>query len=187
VSWPGHRIGRAVIDPVGEVLFYSAHRNMDEVLYVLTPGGVYGISVDDPVSFADTIQAHLAWPALFEPEQAVHRTGLAAQTFWLDRYALLLTAALGVAFLLVLGYVLEMYPGLPATVELRFPAVGGVVRVADRSDLLDIPRAAFAIAIVNLGLAAALHSGERMVSYVLLVAAIATQAILLVGAAVAVA
>lgn len=187
VSWPGHSVGRAEVEELGEVLFYSAHRTMSEVLYVQTPTETYAISVEDPVAFAQTIQSNQARGPLFEQRQAVHRWGISAQSFWLDANARLLAVILIGAFVLVLGYVLEIYPGLADSVALRFPSLGGVVRVSDKGALLDIPRSAAGFLALNLVLAVFLHTWERMVAYVLLLAGIAIQITLLVAAAVAVA
>ncbi len=187
VNWTGHHVGRGDVDDVGEVLFYSAHRNPNEVLYVVTPTETYGISVLDHVFFAQTVQSNQSRGPLFEQRQAVRRWGIAAQSFWLDPVARVLSLVMLGAFIAVLAYVLDMYPGLTQSVALRFPSLGGVVRVTDKSELLDIPRSAFGFLAVDLVLAAMLHSWERMVGYVLLLAGVAIQVMLLIAAAVAVA
>ena len=187
VNWMGHHVGRADVPALGEVLFYSAHRTSGEVLYVLTPTQVYAISVPDPVFFAQTIQSNQSRGSLFEQRQAVHRWGIAAQSFWLDPYARTLTFVLIATFVVVLGYTLQIYPDLTQSVPLRFPSLGGIVRVSDKSELLDIPRSAFGFLAVDFTLAILLHTWERMVGYVLLLAGIAIQVMLLVAAIVAVA
>jgi hypothetical protein len=187
VNWSGHHIGRADVTDVGEVIFYSAHKTPNEVLYVVTPTETYGISVPDHVFFAQTVQSNQSRGALFEQRQVVRRWGVAAQSFWLDPIAQALTILLVGTFVAVLGYVADMYPDLTQSVALRFPSLGGVVRVADKSALLDIPRSAFGFMAVDLVLAVLLHSWERMVGYVLLLAGIAIQLMLLVAAIVAVA
>ena len=113
----------------GEVLFYSAHKTMSEVLYIQTQYETYAVSVPDQVVFAQTIQAAQARGALFQQTQSVHRWGIAAQSFWLDPYARLLTVALLASFIAVVAYVLQQYPGLPQSVALSFPSLGGIVRV----------------------------------------------------------
>jgi hypothetical protein len=165
VSWLGHHVGRAFVPLMGgDVLFYSGHRVMAEVLYVQTPDETYAISVPDHIAFAQTVQAAQTRGPLFDQRQAVHRWGVAA-----------------------LAYVLHDYPGLSQSVGLRFPALGGVTRVTDKSALLDIPKSGLGFLAVDLTLAVLLHSWERMVGYVLLLAGIAVQLMLLVAAVVAVA
>ncbi len=187
VNWRGHHVGRADVEQIGEVLFYSRHRSPGEVLYVQTPTETYGISVPDPVFFAQTVQSNQSRGSLVEQRQAVQRWGISAQTFWVDRSALILALAVIGAFALVLGYVLEIYPGLSQSVPLRFPSLGGVVRVSDKSELLDIPRSAFGFLALDLVLAVLLHSWERMVGYMLLLAGIGVQVMLLIAAILAVA
>jgi hypothetical protein len=187
VSWLGHHVGHGRVEGIGDVLFYSAHRTMKDVLYVQTPDQTYGISVPDQIAFAQAVQTHQERGPLFEQRQAVCRWGLASQSFWLDGNARLLSAALIASFVAVLAYVLHEYPGLSQSVPLRFPSLGGIVRVTDKSALLDIPRSGLGFLAVNLGLAIFLHSWERMVGYVLLLAGVAIQVMLLVAAIVAVA
>jgi hypothetical protein len=187
VNWMGHHVGHAEVADFGDVLFYSTHRTPGELLYVVTPEDIYAISVEDPVVFAQAIQANQARGPLFEQRQAVHRSGIASQSFWLDPNARLLALVLIGAFLLVLGYVLQTYPDLAQNVPLRFPSLGGIVRITDKSELLDLPRSAAGFLILNLVLAILLHTWERMVSYVLLLSGIAIQVMLLVAATVAVA
>ena len=187
VSWTGHHVGRANVEPMGEVLFYSTHRTMREVLYVMTAAETYAISVPDQQIFVQSIQQAQARGPLFDQRQAVHRWGVGAQSFWVDSGARLLALALVASFFAVLGYVLHEYPGLPQSVPLRFPSLGGIVRVGDKTDILDIPRSGLGFLALNLTLAVLLHSWERMVGYVLLLAGIAVQITLLVAAIVAVA
>ena len=187
VNWPGHHIGSANIESLGPVLFYSAHRTMSGVLFVKTPADTYAISVPNAAEFAQLVQENQERGALFDQRQAVHRDGVAAQSFWLDGQARLLALVLVGAFFVVLGYVLDTYAGLDQSVELRFPALGGIGRIADKSDLLDIPRSAAAFVGLNLVLAVVLHRWERMVSYVLLLSGVAVQIVLLLAAIVAVA
>ncbi len=187
INWAGHHIGRAQVEQIGDVLFYSGHHTPGDVLYVQTPTEIYGISVPDPVFFAQTVQSNQSRGPLFEQRQAVHRWGPAAMSFWLDRVAITLSLLMIVAFGVVLAYVLDMYPGLSDSVPLRFPSLGGVVRVTDKSELLDIPRSAFGFLALDMVLAVLLHSWERMVGYVLLLAGIGVQVMLLIAAIVAVA
>lgn len=187
VDWPGHHIGKARVSQLGEVLFYSGHRSIGEVLYVQTDTETYAISVPDAVAFAEAVQSNQMRGSLFAQRQAVLRHGIAAQSFWLDPQARFLAVVLIASFVAVLAYVLQTYPGLAQSVPLRFPALGGLLRVTDKSELLDIPRSAAAFLGLNLLLAVVLHPWERMVSIVLLLAGIAIQIALLVAAIVAVA
>ena len=187
VNWIGHHVGRAQVEDFGNVLFYSGHRAASELLYVYTPAQTYAISVPDAVAFAQVVQTNQQRAPLFAQRQTLRRAGISAQTFWMDRPALVMAALLVGAFFVVLGYVLSIYPDLDQMVGLRFPSFGGIVRLTDKSALLDIPRSAAGFVAINLVLAIVIHSWERMVSYILLVAGIVLQVTLLVAAIVAVA
>jgi hypothetical protein len=187
IEWPGHHIGRAEMPDFGEVLFYSAHRAPEGVLYVQTQAVTYGISVSDQVFFAQTVQSNQERGPLHEPRQALHRWGVWSQSFWQDQLAVVLGLALIASFVAVLVYVLDIYPGLEQSVALRFPSLEGIIRVRDKEALLDIPRSGAAFLFLNLILGVLLHSWERMVTYVLFLAGIAVQVMLLVAAIVAVA
>jgi hypothetical protein len=187
INWMGHHVGKAEVANLGNVLFYSAHRAPSEILYVQTPTETYGLSVPDHVVFAEALQAQQARGPAMQPRQAVYRWGIQAQSFWQDYWARTLAVGLISSFIAVLAYVLQMYPDLGQSVALRFPSLVGVVRVTDKSALLDIPRSAAGFMAANLVLAILLHSWERMVAYVLLLAGIGVQVMLLVAAIVAVA
>ena len=124
VNWAGHHVGRGDVPDVGDVLFYSAHRNPNEVLYVVTPTETYGISVPDHVFFAQTVQSNQSRGPLFEQRQAVRRWGVAAQSFWLDPSRGCSRCSWRLRSWSVLGYVLDTYPGLTQSVALRFPSAG---------------------------------------------------------------
>src|SRR5262249_39971353 len=56
LSWPGNHVGRGYASQLGDVLFYSAHRDPAEILYIETPDQAYAISVPDQQLFLESIQ-----------------------------------------------------------------------------------------------------------------------------------
>lgn len=183
VSWLGHHTGHAEVEGgIGDTLFYSTHRSPEDLLYVVTPAQSYAISVEDDVAFAEAVQAQQRAGSLVAVPQAPDRLYLAAQPFWEDRTAQLLALAAFGAFFAMFGYVYQQYPDLPQSIPLSFPQLNGVTRVGDKDELLRIPLTGIAILLVNLALGFVAHAWERMVGYVLLVAAIAAQGALLAGA-----
>jgi hypothetical protein len=83
------------------------------------------------------------------------------------------------------GYVYQQYPGLPDTIALSFPELNGVTRIGEKSELLKLPLTGIGLLLINLALGFAAHSWERMVGYVLLVAAIGAEGMLLAAAIIA--
>jgi hypothetical protein len=186
VSWLGHHVGRSEIGGgIGDTLFYSTHRSPEDLLYVVTPAQSYAISVQDEVAFAEAVQAQQRAGSLVAVAQAPDRLYLAAQPFWEDRTAQALALAAFAAFFAMFGYIYQQYPDLPQSMALSFPQLNGVTRVGDKSELLKLPLTGIGILLLNLGLGFAAHAWERMVGYVLLLAAIAAQGMLLAAAIVA--
>jgi hypothetical protein len=186
VSWLGHHIGHADVEGgIGNTLFYSTHRSPADLLYVVTPGQSYALSLDDEVAFAEAVQATQRLGSLVSVPQAPDRLYLAAQPFWEDRAAQGLALAAFATFFAMFAFVYQQYPGLPGTIPLSFPQLNGVTRVASKSELLKLPLTGIGLLLINLAVGFAAHSWERMVGYVLLVAAIGAEGILLAAAIIA--
>ncbi len=186
VSWLGHHVGHANVEgSIGDTLFYSTHRSPRDLLYVVTPGQSYALSVDDEVAFAEAVQQQQRLGSLVSVGQAPDRLYLAAQPFWEDRTAQALAIAAVATFFVMFGYVYHQYPGLPPSIALSFPQLDGVTRVASKSELLKLPMTGVGLLLLNLGLGFIAHSWERMVGYVLLIAAIGAEGILLAAAIIA--
>jgi len=186
VSWLGHHVGHGQVEGgIGDTLFYSTHRSPADLLYVVTPAQSYAISVEDEVAFAEALQSQRRLGSLIAAPQAPDRLYLAAQPFWDDRTAQALAIAAFATFFAMFAYVYQQYPGLADTIAISFPQLDGVTRVASKSELLKIPMTGIGLLLVNLVLGFVAHSWERMVGYVLLVAAIAGEGILLAAAIIA--
>lgn len=186
VSWLGHHIGRAEIEGgIGDTLFYSTHRSPAGLLYIVTPAQSYAISPEDEVAFAEALQAQQRLGSLIAVPQAPDRSYLAAQPFWEDRTAQMLALTAFAAFFVMFGYIYHQYPGLEQSLPLSFPQLNGVTRIGSKSELLKLPLTGIGLLLVNLALGFVAHSWERMVGYVLLVAAIGAEGILLAAAIIA--
>ncbi len=186
VSWLGHHIGHATIEGgIGDTLFYSTHRSPSDLLYVVTATQSYALSVDDEVAFAEAVQTQQRAGSLVAVPQAPDRLYLAAQPFWEDRYAQILAVAAFATFFAMFGYIYQQYPSLPSTIAISFPQLNGVTRIASKDELLKLPMTGVGLLLVNVGLGFVAHSWERMVGYLLLVAAIGAEGILLAAAIIA--
>ena len=164
VAWWGCHVGRARIDRVGSVLFYSAHQTPEEVLYVMTPQQSYAVSVGDPSEFARQIVRRQELGPTTELEHHVRRSGFGLLSLWEDPRGLAiagvanrggrprLAAQLGVR-----------YGSVPETIPLHFPASDPppLVEVVERSALFELPQTATAILLVGLVFGALVHRRER--------------------------
>jgi hypothetical protein len=86
------------------------------------------------------------------------------------------------ACVLLCGFVMYRYPGLPDVIELNFPTMGDVDRVGDKSAVLDMAYLGAGIMVVNLVAGVVLHARERAAGIWLLTAGGMLQVILLVAA-----
>src|SRR5690606_36140685 len=170
---------------MGYTLFYSTHSNPEELLYLVTNAEAYALTVLDQAAFAEEIQARAALGPVEPHVQRSESTGLAALPFWRDHVALIAAGLGGVACAVLGGFVFASYPGLPQVVELSFPALGGVVRVGDKAELLRIVYLGVGILAINTVAGLALHAMERAAGLWLVASSGILQVILLGAALVA--
>ena len=188
VAWWGCHVGRARIDRVGSVLFYSAHQTPEEVLYVMTPQQSYAVSVDDPSEFARQIVRRQELGPTTELEHHVRRSGFGLLSLWEDPRGLAIAGvAIAVAALVWLQLGVR-YGSVPETIPLHFPASDPppLVEVVERSALFELPQTATAILLVGLVFGALVHRRERMAGYLVFAGATVVQAIFLVATAIAI-
>jgi Bacterial PH domain len=186
LGWWGNHVGQGFIRGIGHTLFYSTHRSRRELLYVVTPAQSYGICVNEPVLFAREVQNRQAMGPVRAVRQAPVRNALAGQAFWLDRRIQLLVGLATLLCLALYGYVFWVYPGLNETISVEFPSLGGVVRLTDKSELLDIPNTALGILVLDVALALVVHSWQRLLSYLVLLGGIFSQVVFIIAAVIAV-
>ena len=185
LNWWGCHVGTADVKRIGYTLFYSTHGSPDELLYVVTSEESYALTVLNQAGFAEEVQARAA---LGPVDQHVHRStakGFAALPFWRDHVALGAVTVSAIFCAALCGYVYARYPGLPSVVQLSFPALGGVIRVGDKGELLRLAYAGAAIFIANSALGFAVHARERAAGLWIIASGGMVQAVLLTAAVIA--
>jgi hypothetical protein len=185
LNWWGCHVGYAEVKRAGFTLFFSTHSTPDELLYVVTTGETFAITVLDQAAFAEEIQARAALAPVEDYEQRAAATGIAAIRFWRDRTALTALAVSAAACAGLCGYVFASYPGLPNVVELSFPSLGGIVRVGEKSELLRIAYLGAGILGFNAIAGIFLHARERAAGLWLMAGSGLLQAVLFGAAALA--
>jgi hypothetical protein len=182
LSWRGCHVGRARVARIGEVLFYSAHRTMDEVVYVSTPEATFGLSVADPRGLARSIQTAQENLRVVSGPAAVTYRVVPAQDTLRDRRALLLAGAALLAFLLAAGYIYSRYQALPLSLPLGYPPTNGPERIGQRGELLRLPLTALIWLSIGFALAAWSHARLRTVCYALLAGSLFVECLYAVAA-----
>jgi hypothetical protein len=185
LNWWGCHIGHGEVTRVGFTLFYSTHSSPDEILYVVTGGEAFGLTVLDQAAFAEDVQANAALGAVIGHTQRASAWNIVAWPFWRDATAKTLAMLSVLAAALATGYVYAEYPGLPAVVQLDFPALDGIVRIGEKSELLRIAYVSGGIALANAALGVVVHSRVRAAGLWLFASGLLLQGLLLAAAIVA--
>ena len=177
VSWMGYHIGRAEIQRIGEVLFYSTHQTPEQVLYVMTTERNFAISVPDPAAFARQIQVRQDLGPTAEVTHHVERSFSSLQGFWGDPTGRRLAAA--AVGLCVLGWLMLalQYGGLPGTVHVFFPPseIAPLSETNAKNVLIAVPRAGTIVLAVDLVAGVLMYAWDRTVARLVLGAGIAVQ------------
>jgi hypothetical protein len=185
LGWWGCHIGAAETPRIGYTLFYSTHSRPDELLYIVTDEETYALTVLTQAWFAEEIQARADLAPLDISPQRTSAMGIGALPFWRDRVALGTLAVSALLCAALCGYVYSSYPDLPSIVRLRFPDLGGVIRVGDKAELLRIAWLGGGILVVNAVSGIIVHSRERAAGLWLIASGGMLQALLLAAAIVA--
>ena len=179
VSWMGYHVGRASLERIGNVLFYSTHQAPEQVLYVMTSERNYAISVTDPAGFARQVQIRQDLGPTARVTHHAQRLGSATQAFWYDPMGRALVAVALLATFVMWALVGLRYPDLPAAFELQFPASENdpLVNVQTKDAILELPQIASGLLVVNLLIGFVLHAWERVAGCVMFIAAAAVQVV----------
>lgn len=184
LNWWGCHVGMAEVGRIGRTVFFSTHSTPSELLYVVTVGGAYALTVTDQAAFAEEVQSRAGLGPVRPSLQRSQVTGLGALPFWHDRVALWAAGLSIISMVAMVAYVFARYPGLPDVVQISYPDFGGVVRIGDKSELLRIAYVGLGIAGVNLAVGVVLHAYERATGIWLMASSGMLQLVLL-GAAIA--
>jgi hypothetical protein len=189
VTWWGCHVGRATIERIGTVLFYSTEQTPDQVLYVMTAERSYALTVEDPAGFAQQVLRRQELGPTAELTHHVRHSGPSLLGIWSDRTGLALAALAVAAGALVWLQVAARYGSLPETLELHFPPgqAPPLAGLAERSAILELPQTATVMLLGGLAIGVALHRWERIAGYLMFGVAATVQAVFFVATAIAIA
>ncbi|MBI4498800.1 MAG: hypothetical protein HY689_12980 [Chloroflexi bacterium] len=182
VSWPGHHVGRALVDDLGEVVFLSTHLWSGELRYIVTSSLAYAISVPNPQRFLRELHRCQTLGPSEAVAPSAQRPAWLDLPLWHDRIVHGLLALGLVANAALFAYLCYAFPSLPELLPLRFTAEGVVEQIGLRSYVLMLPAVSLAVLVVNAVLGAILYARERIGTYLCLGAAVLVQG--LVGVAI---
>lgn len=186
LNWWGHHVGQGQVDPIGQTLFYSTHHSLEELLYIITDDGNYGVSAHNIGWLIREVQLRQSLGPLREVTAAASGGSLWGHPFWHDRHAQVMALTALALNIGLFAFLFSVYPGLPEKLSLAFPQPLDGERLGPKGDVLQIPLVGLAVLGINVVLASLMHWREQALARLLYAATIATQMMLWVAAGIAV-
>jgi hypothetical protein len=177
----GYYHGRVRL-PEGRVLHRFSTRPLGRALVIHTSADSYAISPQDADGFVQNLE-QLRGIGAVQPLAPVVEAGRAfTYAFWVDqvvRRSLALALLLNLA---LLGVLMTIFPGLPPEVALRPDATGAAMGLVPRHQILFLPLAGAAVALLNIGLGLTFYRREPAGARLLQIASVGVQALFAVAA-----
>jgi hypothetical protein len=179
LSWPGYVVGRRADGP--GVRLSLATRPASEQLLIRAEGAELAISPAQPELFVQDLQNRRRLAGATGQAPRMERGGLAALSLWDDPMALRALAVGLMLNLLASGWIAWQYPGLPEQVALRYrydPEVGLTLRglLQPLATVWRLPLLSLAVLVLDLMMAALIHSRIRLGANLLLLGGAIVQA-----------
>jgi len=169
--WPGRWRG----------VQYLATAPLNQAVAVQTETQTFILSPTDRAAFIEAWQVRIPlgptqdWPA------GVTRRGWGGYPLWQDRVIMRLGLGAILLAVILVGATMTAYPAWPATIPIRFNALGQAVSIANRQYLLWVALSGPLILLLNLGLGIILYKKDRMLTALLWFVAAVVQIGLWVG------
>jgi hypothetical protein len=177
----GYYHGRVRL-PQGRVVHRFTTLPLARALVIHTAADSYAISPEDANSFVQDLEQRRRLGAVQALATTVESGRAFSYAFWDDqtvRRSLALALLLNLA---LLGWLMTAFPGLPSTVDLRVDATGAAAGFVPRHQILFLPLAAAALALVNLGLGLSFYRREPLGAQLLQIASVGVQLLFVVAA-----
>ncbi|MFP3896496.1 MAG: PH domain-containing protein [Anaerolineales bacterium] len=174
LHWPGYWRGQLYLEGVGKVRVYAT-KPLQQLLIAVTDGGGYAISPQDAEEFLSDYAVRRDMGPLHSTTEDVEYGPTAQWPVWQDTRFWGIFAVGFLTCLMLSGYLMWRYQGLPKRLILRLPSQGTIGRVALKENLLVIPALGVTVLAVNVCLGILLHRRERLAAYLLILAALGIQ------------
>lgn len=168
--------------PGGRVVHRFSTRPLSRALVIHTTADSYAISPQDADGFVQNLE-QLRGIGVVQPlAPGVEAGGAFTYAFWDDqvvRRSLALALLLNLA---LLGVLMTVFPGLPSEIALRPDATGAAIDLVPRHQILFLPLAGAAVALLNVGLGLTFYRRERAGAQLLQLASVGLQVLFAVAA-----
>ena len=160
LAWPGCWVGKIRVRRLGTGRAYGTLPPSRQLL-IITSDALYGISPADARGFLAGFRIRQELGALHPWEPRREESGVIIWPVWSDRYVQLTLLAAFMANLALFGYICAIYPSLSPILPLYFDAMGRVVRLGTRIEVLSLPGIGMILALVDTALGTFLYWKER--------------------------
>jgi hypothetical protein len=177
----GYRHGRTRT-PEGRVVHRFSTLPLQQALIVRTAADAYAISPQDASGFVQDLEQRRRLGAIQPLTRGVETGSAFSYAFWDNR---VVRAALGLAVVLnlaLLGWLMTIYPTLPAMIDLRANAAGVADSLVPRHQILFLPLAGAALGFMNVGLGLSFFKREPLGAQLLQLATVGVQLLFAVAA-----
>ena len=170
-NWLGCQVGRLQHPELGSVLCFAGARSPSDLIYVVTAGPTYALSVPNQERFLQEVQKRQAMGPTHEVFPGVRPSPIMTWALWSDRNLWLLVAVCLLINVALFAFLFVRYAGLPHFVSLHFTFSGQPAQMRVKDAIFILPWFALGALFVNSLLAGLLHNRERAAAYLSLVAA----------------
>lgn len=170
-TWLGFQVGRLRHPELGSVLCFAGGRSPSDLIYVVTSGPTYALSVPNQERFLQEVQRRQAMGPTHQVFPGVLPSPVTTWPLWADRNMWLLFAFCVVLNIALFAFLALRYADLPHFISLHFTFSGQPAQMRVKDSIFILPWFALGALFVNSLLASLLHTRERAAAYLSLVAA----------------
>jgi hypothetical protein len=170
-SWFGCQVGRLEHPELGSVLCFAGARSPAELIYVVTAGPTYAISVPNSERFLQEVQRRQTMGPTHEVFPGVRPSPIMTWALWSDRNLWLLVTVCLILNVTLFAFLFARYASLPHFVSLHFTFAGQPAQMRVKDAVFVLPWVALAALFANGILAGIIHNRERAAAYLSLIAA----------------
>lgn len=166
----------------GRILHHFSTRSLAQTLLVHTAHDAYAISPQESDVFVQELEQRRRLGPIQQLTPGFEAGRAFSYAFWEDRQVQLSLLVAALLNLALLGWLMSIYPDLPALIDLRHDATGALVALSPRHQILFLPLAGLVSGLINLGLGIALYARTTTGARLLQIGSAVVQVLFLVAA-----
>ncbi len=184
LNWPGHHVGRAVLQETAPASVFATEFAGGEAVYVRARELILALTPHDAKGFIETVEARrrTAPTLVVQPSSS----WFDPLSFVADRSARAMVAVAVALNAAAFGVLSARYDDLPETMAVDYPVGRDAAHIVQRDDLFAMPITAVALLGLNLVLGVLLHRRQRALAQTILGGSVFLEGVLIVAALAAV-